>query len=344
MNEQLKVEEVSVRFGDLAAVDRVSFELSPGEIGCLLGPSGCGKTSLLRAIAGFEETAAGEIRLGGSSARGVAPEHRRVGMVFQDFALFPHLKVTDNIAFGLFAIGARERRERTRELLDAMDLVGSAEKYPHELSGGQQQRVALARALAPRPSVLLLDEPFSSIDVELREQLTGDIRTALQRERITTLLVTHDQLEAFSMADRIGVMNAGRLRQWDTAYNLYHQPADRFVADFIGEGRMLAGEVQVDGTIRTAAGTIAPVEAKSGLNAGERGDVLIRPHDVILDPAGSVSALVDRRVYRGAEFLYTLRLESGDELLYYAPDRRRHGVGDRIGFRLRPGSYSVFAR
>ncbi|MGS0893377.1 ABC transporter ATP-binding protein [Burkholderia stagnalis] len=218
-------------------VDGLSLALPRGEIGCLLGASGCGKTTVLRAIAGFEPVRMGRIVLDGTPvaapALDVPPERRRVGMMFQDYALFPHLSTADNVAFGLRRLPRAERRTRVAEMLDLVGLAESGDAYPHELSGGQQQRVALARALAPSPELLLLDEPFSNLDVNTRERLAFELRDILKRTGHTALLVTHNQAEAFAIADRIGVMRHGRLAQWDTPYRLHHHPASSFVADFV---------------------------------------------------------------------------------------------------------------
>jgi len=240
----LEVNAAGVRYprAQRSAVDGVSFGLAPGEIGVLIGPSGCGKTSLLRAVAGLERLDGGRIAIAGevlsepAQGRHVAPELRRIGMVFQDYALFPHLSIADNVAFGIAHLPRAERQARVQQMLDLVGLAHAARRAPHQLSGGQQQRVALARALAPAPRLLLLDEPFSSLDVDLRERLAQEVRTILKESGTTALLVTHDQLEAFAVGDRIGVMNQGRLEQWDDAYALYHRPATRFVAAFIGHG------------------------------------------------------------------------------------------------------------
>ncbi|MBP6761771.1 MAG: ABC transporter ATP-binding protein, partial [Thauera sp.] len=243
----LQLIDIDLAFGPHRIVHKLSFSLEKGQIGCLLGPSGCGKTTVLRCIAGFERVAAGEIRLGGevvSTARmHLAPERRRIGMVFQDYALFPHLSVADNIGFGLRAEASTTRDARVAELLQLVGLAGQGNKYPHEMSGGQQQRVALARALAPRPSLLLLDEPFSNLDVELRERLSYEVRDIIKVAKTTAILVTHDQNEAFAVADEIGIMHEGRIQQWDTPYQLYHKPANRFVADFIGQGVFIEGRM-----------------------------------------------------------------------------------------------------
>lgn len=238
----LQVSQLQVRYAGqaVAAVQDVSLGLAAGQIGVLIGPSGCGKTTLLRSVAGLESVAAGAIRLGsqvvGSPGHSMPPEQRRIGMVFQDYALFPHLTVGSNVAFGIEHLPAAERSLRVAEVLQLVGLEGSAQRYPHELSGGQQQRVALARALAPRPQLMLLDEPFSNLDVDLRERLAHEVRNILKQAGATALFVTHDQLEAFAIGDMIGVMHQGRLHQWDDAYTLYHRPATRFVADFIGHG------------------------------------------------------------------------------------------------------------
>ncbi|MCG8100067.1 MAG: ABC transporter ATP-binding protein, partial [Candidatus Thiodiazotropha taylori] len=298
---------------------------------------GCGKTSLLRAIAGFEPLAKGEILLHGRCVsrpgETLAPEKRRVGMVFQDFALYPHLNIEDNIAFGLRGQSQAQRRERVKSLLALVGLSGTQKKYPHQLSGGQQQRVALVRAMAPQPDILLLDEPFSGLDVELREQLAREVRDILKREEVTAILVTHDQLEAFALADAIGVLGDGRLRQWDNGYSLYHRPNDRFVADFIGQGAMIPGEVTQDGDIKSALGKIHGEFVKQPA-AGEKVELLIRPDDVVHDDESDFKLRIVDKVFQGAEYLYTLALEDGTELLCLVQSHHDHDVGERIGIRL----------
>jgi len=231
-------------------VESLTLALAHGHIGCLLGSSGCGKTTVLRAVAGFEPLLAGTIRLDGTvlstASAQTPPERRRVGMMFQDYALFPHLSVMDNVGFGLRALKNPARSERVMEMLGVVGLTDSGEAYPHELSGGQQQRVALARALAPAPDLLLLDEPFSNLDVDTRERLAFELRDILKTTGHTALLVTHNQAEAFAIADRIGVMApGGRIVQWDTPYNLHHHPTDDFVADFVRREALLAQRSRV---------------------------------------------------------------------------------------------------
>jgi len=333
----LEVMDCTLAYGETPVVWRFSFALEKGSIGCLLGPSGCGKTTLLRAIAGFEDLRGGEIRMGGRTVSrpgwSLPPERRRVGMVFQDFALFPHLRVGQNIAFGLTHLPERERARRVADLLALVGLSDYGDAYPHQLSGGQQQRVAVARAMAPRPDLLLLDEPFSSLDVELRELMAREVRDILKEEGITAILVTHDQYEAFAMADEIGVINQGRLMQWDSGYNLYHCPANRFVADFIGQGALLPGKVVDEERVECELGILRG-QVPAGCEPGCEVDLLIRPDDIQHDDASPIQAEISAKVFRGAAFLYTLQLESGAQVLCYAPSHHDHAIGESIGIRV----------
>ena len=334
---RLELRDLTRSFDGVTAVDGLSLVVAAGRIGCLLGPSGSGKTTVLRCIAGFEHPDAGEVLAGGERLSGpgvwVPPERRRIGMVFQDYALFPHLDAFGNTAFGLRGLPAVDRRRRAMEMLELVGLADHARKMPHELSGGQQQRVALARALAPRPRLVLLDEPFSNLDAEVRMDLAQHVRTALLAEGATSLLVTHDQREAFAIADEIGVMRAGRLEQWDAPWRLYHSPATRFVADFVGEGAFIEGTVLGPGRVSTELGV---VEGQLTLDrpVGTRVDLLLRPDDVIHDDASELRAEVVDRVFRGAQFRYTLRLPSGATALSFAPSHHDHAPGERIGIRL----------
>ncbi|MCU0935594.1 MAG: ABC transporter ATP-binding protein [Gammaproteobacteria bacterium] len=337
MTPRLQVEDLFVGYGEQAVVQGLSLSVAEGDLVCLLGPSGCGKTTVLRAIAGFEPVTRGEIRLAGSvvSSPGflLPPERRHIGMVFQDYALFPHLPVAGNVQFGMAARSAAERARLTTELLALVGLEGLGGRFPHELSGGQQQRVALARALASGPSLVLLDEPFSSLDVDLRARVSAEVRDILKARGITGVLVTHDQHEAFALGDRIGVMQDGRLLQWDTAYNLYHQPADRFVADFIGQGVLLRGEGMGDGAVRTELGVIRGRQ-RDAFPAGTSLDVLLRPDDVVPDPGGPLRAEVVRKAFQGAEIMYTLRLPTGTSVLAMFPSHRDHALGELVGIRV----------
>jgi iron(III) transport system ATP-binding protein len=342
----LELEQVGVRYaGSRAghdAVQDVSLVLSKGKIGVLIGPSGCGKTSLLRAVAGLERVANGRVTMDGrllaDTRTHVPAEDRRIGMVFQDYALFPHFNVRDNVAFGVRDLPRPARDERIEQVLELVGLAHAARRAPHELSGGQQQRVALARALAPKPQLLLLDEPFSNLDVDLRERLAHDVRAILQQAGTTALFVTHDQIEAFAIGDVIGVMHHSRLEQWDDAYTLYHRPATRFVADFIGHGVFAPARIvdTVDGPrVQTPLGALsdaAECPLPSAYPGGEC-DVLLRADDIVHDDTAPVKACIERKAFRGSEFLYTLRLASGERVLAHVPSHHDHQVGEWIGIR-----------
>ena len=343
----LQIDQVDVRYPGQPrpAVQGASLGLRAGDIGVLIGPSGCGKTTLLRAVAGLERVSAGDIRLGGevvSSARThLAPEARRIGMVFQDYALFPHLDVGRNVAFGLRHLPAAECGQRVAEVLALVDLAGSEKRFPHELSGGQQQRVALARAMAPSPRLLLLDEPFSNLDVDLRERLAHELRGILKKAGATALFVTHDQLEAFAIGDQIGVMHDGRLHQWDDAYSLYHRPATRFVADFIGHGVFVPARIVADDQDGGGARLDTPLGPLQhltdcplpGAYPGGNCDLLLRADDIVHDDDAPVQARILRKAFRGSEFLYTLQLASGETVMAHVPSHHNHRVGEWIGIR-----------
>jgi iron(III) transport system ATP-binding protein len=343
----LELQNVVRAFGARRAVDGLSFQLPKGSIGCLLGPSGCGKTTALRCIAGFESIDAGSIAAHGrvlaQPGFEMPPFERQVGMVFQDYALFPHLTVLQNVAFGLHRLDGTARTRRAEEIIEVVGLSEYRKHYPHQLSGGQQQRVALARALAPEPQLVLLDEPFSSLDVELRERLGAEVRSVLKALNATALLVTHDQQEAFAVADVVGVMRDGKLEQWDAPYELYHRPASRFVADFIGQGVFIAGEIVETGAVKTELG-IMRVNGPDHLRAGTPVDLLLRPDDVIHDDSSEFQAEVCQRAFRGAEFLYTLQLPSGARLLSLVPSHHNHAVGEKIGIRIEPDHVVAFEK
>lgn len=349
----LEVRDIECRYDGDAVVSGLSFHLRQGAIACLLGPSGCGKTTALRAIAGFEPIHAGTIRLRGErvSAPGetTPPEKRRIGMVFQEYALFPHLTVRQNVAFGLrvrdpaYAKASADSARRVGDLLELADLAGFADRWPHELSGGQQQRVALVRALAPRPDLVLLDEPFSNLDVDLRERLTVEVRDILRSQNTTAVVVTHDQHEAFAIGDQVGVMHRGRIVQWDTPYNLYHEPVDRFVANFVGQGRFLPGRLLDHDRLATEAGEIRGNRAFAW-PAGTEVDVLLRPDDIVPDPQGPLSATVADKAFKGAEILYTLRLDTGANLLSLFPSHLNHEIGDAVRVRIDAEHLVAFPR
>jgi iron(III) transport system ATP-binding protein len=345
MTHALELNKVSVSLENTPIVQHIGLRLAEGDIGCLLGPSGCGKTTLLRAIAGFESVTHGEISIAGQLVSRpcyqLPVEKRQVGMVFQDYALFPHLTVRENIAFGLSALRAPERQRRSQQLSEMLRIGELLDAYPHRLSGGQMQRVAIARAMAPKPRILLLDEPFASLDVELRESIAREIRTILKQEGITTILVSHNQFEAFAMADEIGVMRAGQLLQWSSAFALYHEPTTAYVADFVGEGVFLPGTVIDDVSVSTELGVLH-TDQTLGYKAGALVSVLIRPDDVIHDDDSPSTARVLDKAFRGAEFLYTLALDSGAKILSLVPSHHAHGKGMHIGIRLEMDHLVVF--
>ncbi len=349
---------VAYRGNATPVIDGASLSLNRGEIGCVVGSSGCGKTTLLRAIAGFLSVDVGTIEIDGVVVSGphftAATEKRGIGLVFQDYALFPHLRVEDNIAFGLRHLGPAERAARVHEMIELVGLRAQASGYPHELSGGQQQRVALARALAPRPALLLMDEPFSSLDVDLRARLGTEVRQILKASGTTAMLVTHDQQEAFAMADQIGVMHAGRIEQWDRPYELYHRPATRYVADFIGEGVFLPARVLTSMDVEIELGELhgkwplSYMPSREQVSNGNGGtacvDVLLRPDDIVHDDESPLKAEVVRKTFRGGDFVYTLRLNSGREVLALVPSHHDHAIGESIGIRLDADHVITFPR
>ena len=347
MQNTLEITSLSKDYDGKRVIDTLSLTLARGDIGCLLGASGCGKTTVLRCIAGFEPIRAGTIRIDGatvsSTAECVAPEKRRLGMVFQDYALFPHLTVEKNIAFGLGHLSRSARTARVEEMLALVGLKSDAGTYPHELSGGQQQRVALARALAPNPDLLLMDEPFSNLDVALRERLCLDVRRIIKNLGISALLVTHNQHEAFAMADIIGVMRRGNLEQWDTAYNLYHRPKSQYVADFVGEGVLLKGQVVAEDKVETQLGTLEgrfSYPCRNGCPA----DVLIRPDDIAHDDDSPFKARILQKRFRGPNILYTLRLQNDEKILALVSSHHNHSIGQEIGIRSQVDEIILFEK
>ncbi|MDI3340250.1 MAG: ABC transporter ATP-binding protein [Sphaerobacter sp.] len=335
MHTAIELNGVSKWFPGAAepAVHDVTMAIAPGEIVALLGPSGCGKTTTLRLIAGFERPDTGTIAIAGQPVAGgatpfVPPERRGVGMVFQDYALFPHLTVSDNIAFGLRHLPAAERRSRCDDLLALTGLEAVAHRYPHQLSGGQQQRVAIARALAPRPHVLLLDEPFSNLDTEMRAQMRAEVRELLKAIQATAILVTHDQQEAMTVADRVAVMLQGRIEQIDTPDIVYHYPATRAVARFVGQGTFVPARV---------AGDVALSDlGQFGLDqapAPQLVDLLVRPRDVTLEVDPNGVAVVTARRFNGAEFTYLVQLPCGVQLQSDQPSYVDIAPGTRVRVR-----------
>jgi len=328
----LELREVSKRFraDGPQAVDRLSLRVTEGEILALLGPSGCGKTTILRIIAGLEAPDSGTVavrgRIVGGHGQAVPTEERGIGIVFQDYALFPHLTVAENVTFGLPKLRRGARETRGVEVLDLVGMSGFERRYPHELSGGQQQRVAVARAMAPAPALMLLDEPFSSLDADLRSQMRDEIERILRSTGTTTVFVTHDQEEAFTLADRVGVLHAGRLEQLDTPQQVYHRPATRFVAAFVGAADFLPGTVTRYG-ITTEVGIFANVDQ---LHPGGSVDVMIRPDDITFVPDDDGPGMITSRHFRGSETLYCILLPSGHRVHSSQPSASAIPTGIRV--------------
>jgi iron(III) transport system ATP-binding protein len=334
---EVRLSDVSRSFGPTRAVDGVSLQVNGGELVAVLGPSGCGKTTLLRLIAGFERPDAGSLSVGGVEMAGpgtfVDPDKRRIGMVFQDYALFPHLTVESNVAFGLARRGRDEREALTRRTLELVGLQHRADRYPHELSGGERQRIALARALATEPAVVLLDEPFSNLDASLRAGLRREVELILRDAGATAILVTHDQEEALSLADRLAVMRQGRIVQIGPPEAVYGRPASRWAAQFVGEVNVLAG-VARGGDVETELGVFdLPKPAEGSVH------VAVRPEQLELRSDDQGNAEVLEREFRGHDVLYRLRHEGGRTVLVQLPSLELHDVGSRVF--VRPASSAV---
>ena len=345
----LTCEKVTKQFGAMApAVNQVSFSLQSGELMGLLGPSGCGKTTLLRLVAGFERPEAGEIVLAGHSVCGahqwLPPEKRQVGVVFQDYALFPHLSVLENVAFGLKQLCRRGQlpkhqiNQLAREAINLVGLAGMEGRYSHELSGGQQQRVALARALAPKPPLILLDEPFSNLDVQVRLYLRQEVRDILKSIGASGIFVTHDQEEALAIADKVAVMEGGHLVQIDTPEKIYQQPASRFVAEFVTQANFVAAVRNGTGW-ETELGCIADLAITSDAG-GERaevdqGELMICQEDLQIELDTSGALEVQGRQFLGREYQYALRMPSAQMLQVRTGANQRLAVGEQVSVTVR---------
>lgn len=337
MSKTLTLDNISIRYEQTEVVSNLSLTLEAGEIGCLLGASGCGKSTLLRAISGFNPVSEGSIKLAerllSDGSFTLPAEQRRVGMVFQDVALFPHLSVGQNIAYGISHLDKAEQKARIIELLKVVGLQGYESRYPNSLSGGQQQRVALARALAPRPDLLLLDEPFSGLDAVLRDSLVEEVRKILIEQKITALFVTHDQMEAFAIADKVALMHQGRIEQIATPYDMYHRPSTPYVADFIGKGYFIPAEVLNTRQINTELGvldTCCDIKQEEGAEVR----LLLRPDDVVHDDDSDYLAVITGKQFKGSFFQYDVELSNGRSLVCLASSHHNHALGQRIGIRL----------
>jgi len=334
----LVVDAISAEYSKRSSVIKnISFSLNKGELACLLGPSGCGKTTILNTISGFQNITSGEIILDekclSQPNKIIEPEHRSVGMVFQDHSLFPHLTISENIGFGLKKEPKSKRVEIISAMLALIGMTDQSKKYPHELSGGQSQRVALARAIAPQPKLLLMDEPFSNLDAELRESLGYEVRVMLKELNITAIMVTHDQHDAFALGDQIGVISEGMLLQWDSSFNLYHTPKSRFVADFIGDGVFIRGKIIEDNVVTTSLGKLRG-RCSSTKHLDEEIDLLIRPDHVKYDLKSPIRGKVIRKAFKGEQTLYTLNTENGDKLMSLLPSHHDFKIGEMIGMKI----------
>ena len=333
----LEIRQVTFSYGNgHVAVSNVSLDLKHGEFGSIIGPSGCGKSTLLRGIAGFEPVQTGSILMEGNplstQTDSIPPEKRDIGMMFQDYALFPHLSVAENIAFGLRRWSANERDRRVRRLLELIRLNDYGDRDPYSLSGGEQQRTALARAIAPKPKVLLMDEPFTSVDAILRQTVVPEMKDILSQEGISCILVTHNQELAFAVADRIGTMESGQVHQWGTPYSIYHSPVNRFTAKFVGESEFISATVINENTVESIFGKHR-VDDEHRASVGEQVEILLRPDDVIHDDDSPLTGQVIKKSFRGAHYVYTIRLNDGQSVLCLADSHHDHHFGERVGIR-----------
>lgn len=333
----LRIENIQCEYENRLVISDIDFEVKKGSHVALLGPSGCGKTTILKAIAGFIHLSRGTISIDGkivsSETHFISPEYRRVGMVFQEHALFPHLDVEKNIGVGLRNIDSSLKTRLIESFLRKMGLSAERYKYPHELSGGQAQRVALARSLVCDPVVMLLDEPFSGLDEDLRQKLNAEVAILLKERDITCIMVTHDQDEAFAFSDKVGVINKGRLQQWASPHDIYHEPKTKFVADFIGEGVFLKGILDKDLSLVTDYITLRNHKFKDS-NAGATFDILLRPDDVIFDPLSQNKVKILSKIFKGSQTLYHLQAEGKQKILALFPSHFDFAVGEVIGVRF----------
>ncbi len=332
----LKLRGVEKAYGATRILKGIDLDVHDGEFVVFVGPSGCGKSTLLRCIAGLEEITGGELCIGGQRMNEAAPSERGIAMVFQSYALYPHLNLYDNMAFGLqlAKLPKADIDAAVRHAARILHIEHLLERKPKDLSGGQRQRVAIGRAIVRQPSVFLFDEPLSNLDTALRVEMRYEFAKLHEQLKTTMVYVTHDQVEAMTLADRIVVLSAGRVEQVGAPLELYHHPCNRFVAGFIGEGMMLRGQTDGDGQVLTELGTFRPDQLPPGMVAGQPLDLLVRPDDILHDDASPLQAHVVAKAFRGAEFMYTLALPSGQQLLSLVPSHHDHAIGEAIGIRI----------
>ena len=332
---KLEIEDVSLSIEGTLILDNLSLNIDEHEIISLIGPSASGKSSLLRIIAGFENISSGKVKLNGlivdDRSTIVQPQNRNVGIIFQDLALFPHLSCKDNILFGITNYSADHKRQRLDRLCNLLDITSINDKFPHEISGGQQQRIAIARALAPGPEILLLDEPFSALDEELKETLMHDVKNLLKEEKITTIVITHNIKEAFQLSDKIAFLDNKKIIQFDTAYNLYHKPYTKEIANFCGIGSFINGTVIDNNYVSTILGDLFGDTSK--FKVGSNVSVMIRPDDIIHDDDSPQSAKVLEKIFFGSDFLYKLELTEGEKIFCYTPSHHNHAINEVIGIK-----------
>ena len=335
-NNKLDLESVKILLDSKTILDNVNLQINDGEIVSLMGSSASGKTTLIRAIAGFQDISSGIIKIDNQVVNGdnvrVDVVDRNVGVIFQDLALFPHLTVRENICFGLNNLENDSRKKRSRELEEMLGIENIVNRYPNQISGGQQQRVAIARAIAPRPKLLLLDEPFSALDSELKDNLISDIINLIKSESITAILVTHSSEEAFKMSDRVAFISKNTIAQFDSPYEIYHRPLSKEIANFFGISSYIKANVIDSSHINCVLGDFVGIIDKN--KKGDKVQLLIRPDDIIHDDDSLFSAKVIRKTFRGSDFLYELELIDKQKVFCYAPSHHNHQINEVIGIRL----------
>tara|TARA_B100001063_G_scaffold179704_1_gene168822 strand:- start:2446 stop:3483 length:1038 start_codon:yes stop_codon:yes gene_type:complete len=341
---KLHLESVKIRLDSKVVLDNVNLIIDTGEIVSLMGSSASGKTSLIRSIAGFHNITSGVIKLDGQvvddSNRRLDVSKRNVGVIFQDLALFPHLTVRENICFGLNNLKSSQKNKRSEKLENLLNIENISNRYPNQISGGQQQRVAIARAIAPKPNLLLLDEPFSALDYELKDNLMNDIMKLLKSENITAILVTHSAEEAFKMSDKIAFISNKTITQFANPYDIYHRPSSKEIANFFGISSYVKAKITDSSHINCILGNFVGIADR--YNKGDNVDLLIRPDDIIHDDNSLFSAKVTGKTFRGSDFLYELELQDGQKVFCYAPSHHNHQVNEVIGIKLNLDHLVIF--